>query len=369
MRPLPTLLIPVGAPLPDWATPLFDSPDRGIFFSTRLWYETLITHALPAGAEAVFATDPDRVVLLPLLRRSGWLSSLTTIYSIAWRPLVAPGATPERVAAAGRALARALRGGAPVTLELLDPDEPLLAPLLAGLRAGRVRAAPFAQAGNWHETLAEGEGWEAYLAARDPALRNTIRRKLARAERSFRLVVADAPGPGLEAAIVAYETVRAASWKPHEPVPGFDAALLRAAAPVGLVRIGVLHRRDDDRPVAAQYWILDHAPGAGGALRRATVLKLAHDEAERSASPGTVLTALMIRRLIEEDGVRVLDFGRGDDPYKRLWVGSRRQRIGLVLADPLSPLGLAALGRQWAGALLRRLRRRLTAPSPAPAAR
>jgi CelD/BcsL family acetyltransferase involved in cellulose biosynthesis len=82
-----------------------------------------------------------------------------------------------------------------------------------------------------------------------------------------------------------------------------------------------------------------------------------------------VLTALMIRRLIEEDGVRVLDFGRGDDPYKRLWVGSRRQRIGLVLADPLSPLGLAALGRQWAGALLRRLRRRLTAPSPAPAAR
>jgi CelD/BcsL family acetyltransferase involved in cellulose biosynthesis len=95
------------------------------------------------------------------------------------------------------------------------------------------------------------------------------------------------------------------------------------------------------------------------------VLKLAHDEAARAASPGTVLTALMIRRLLGEDRVRVLDFGRGDDPYKRLWVGSRRRRIGLVLADPLSPQGLAALGRQWAGSLLRRLRG-VTAPSPAP---
>jgi hypothetical protein len=365
MRPLPSLLTPAGATLPDWAEALLDAPDRGAFFSTRLWYETLIAHALPADAEPVLAADPARTVLLPLLRRAGRLSSLTGVYSIAWRPLTAPGATPERIAAAGRALAGALRGGWPVMLELIDPEEPVLAPLLAGLRAGRMIAAPFAQAGNWHETLREGEGWEAYLAARDPALRNTITRKLARAERGFRFVVADAPGPVLEAAIAAYEAVRAVSWKPHEPAPGFDAALLRAAAPAGLARVGVLHRRQDDRAVAAQYWILDHAPDAGGALRRATVLKLAHDEAARAASPGTVLTALMIRRLLGEDRVRVLDFGRGDDPYKRLWVGSRRRRIGLVLADPLSPQGLAALGRQWAGSLLRRLRG-VTAPSPAP---
>jgi hypothetical protein len=364
----PTAPTPAGPVLPAWADALLDSPETGEFFATRLWYETLIGHALPEGAAPLFAADPDRTVLLPLLRRAGRLSSLTGVYSLAWRPLTASGATPGRIAAAGRALARVLRGGRPVTLELIDPEEPVLAPLLAGLRAGRMLAAPFAQAGNWYETLGEGEGWEAYLAARDPALRNTITRKLARAERAFRFVVADAPGPTLEAAIAAYEAVRAVSWKPHEPAPGLDAALLRAAAPAGLAQVGVLHRRQDDRAVAAQYWILDHAPEAAGALRRATVLKLAHDEAARAASPGTVLTALMIRRLLGQDGVRVLDFGRGDDPYKRLWVGSRRQRIGLVLADPLSPPGLAALGRQWAGSLLRRLRGGVTAPSPAPPA-
>jgi CelD/BcsL family acetyltransferase involved in cellulose biosynthesis len=67
------------------------------------------------------------------------------------------------------------------------------------------------------------------------------------------------------------------------------------------------------------------------------------------------LTALMIRHLLEEDGVRELDFGRGDDDYKRLWVSARRQRIGLILADPLHPMGLAALARQTLGRWRRQL--------------
>ena len=79
---------------------------------------------------------------------------------------------------------------------------------------------------------------------------------------------------------------------------------------------------------------------AGGT---ATVLKLAHDEAARARSPGTVLTALMIRALLERDGVAELDFGRGDDAYKSLWAGRRRQRIGVLLVNPRRPLGLLAL--------------------------
>jgi CelD/BcsL family acetyltransferase involved in cellulose biosynthesis len=174
-------------------------------------------------------------------------------------------------------------------------------------------------------------------------LRTTITRKLARAARGLRFDLIDAPGPELETGIAAYETVRAASWKPHEPFPAFDAALLRAAAGAGVLRLGVLRQATDSQPVAAQYWVLDD----GG--RRATVLKLAHAEAARAASPGTVLTAMMILHLLER-GVQELDFGRGDDDYKRLWVGSRRQRIGLVLADPLHPAGLLAIARQRVGA-------------------
>lgn len=335
----PARLLPVDAAgLPPWADRLLAAPGED-FFASRTWFDTLLAHALPEGAQPVLAAGQGGA--LPLLRARGRLAALTGPYALAYRPLLEPGADPER---AGAAIGRVLRG-APVTLDLLDPEAPGLAAFRAGLRTAGLRALPFEHVGNWHERLAQGAGWDGYLAARPPTLRTTIARKLKRAG-PFSLV--STPGPALEAAATAYETVRAASWKPFEPFPAFDRALLRAAAAAGVLRLGVLGT--ESQPLAAQYWILD----AGG--RRATVLKLAHAEAAKPLSPGTVLSALMIRHLIEEDAVRELDFGRGDDEYKRLWVGARRQRIGLVLADPRHPLGLLAIARQAAGALRRRLR-------------
>jgi hypothetical protein len=353
-------LTPLSArALPGWAEPFLDAPGEGCFFATRLWFDTLLAHALPEGAAPLLAADPGRAALLPLWRQDGRLASLTGDYSLAWRPLVFPRADETTLVAAGRSLAGLVRLRRPMLWELLAPAAPGLPPLLAGFRAGRAIAARFDSAGNWHEVLGEGASWPAYLAARDPALRTTITRKLARAGRTHRLEIVTAPGPALEDGIAAYEDVRGRSWKPHEPFPHFDAALLRAAAPAGLLRLGILREAEGGRAVAAQYWVLDRATdlAGAGAARRATVLKLAHDETARAASPGTVLTAMMVKLLIEEDGVRVLDFGRGDDAYKQLWVGARRQRIGFVIADPLSPWGAAALARQAAGVALRRVRR------------
>ena len=79
------------------------------------------------------------------------------------------------------------------------------------------------------------------------------------------------------------------------------------------------------------------------------MLKLAHDEAARALSPGTVLTALMICRLIEHDGAVALDFGRSDDAYKAGWTGQRRLRIGVLLCPLRHPAGLAALARHALG--------------------
>jgi len=86
-------------------------------------------------------------------------------------------------------------------------------------------------------------------------------------------------------------------------------------------------------------------------------LKLAHDDAWRSLSPGTVLTAHMIRGLLGE-GAAELDFGRGDDGYKASWASLRRPRIGVLLANPRDPRGLLALARHWAGVVLRKRRDR-----------
>lgn len=352
LRPATRLLPSPRSGLPPWCDRFLDEPNGGDLFASRLWYDTLLLHAFPEGAEPVLgATD---AVLLPLLREHGRLRSLVGDYSLAWRPLPAPGADAAALHEAGRAFARLLRFGPPVLIEALDAQAPGLAPLLSGLRAGRILAARFDSFGNWQESFPPALDWESYLAARPPALRNTVARKLARAARGFAFERIVEPGPALEAGIATYFEVRAQSWKPHEPFPDFDAALMRALAAVGALRLGVLREAAQGRPVAAQYWAIDGA-GEGG-RRRATVLKLAHAEGAKAASPGTVLTALMIRGMIGQDGVLALDFGRGDDAYKRLWVSRRRQRIGFVLADPLDPRGAAALARQAGGALWRRLR-------------
>ena len=100
--------------------------------------------------------------------------------------------------------------------------------------------------------------------------------------------------------------------------------------------------------MAAQYWIV-----TGG---KACLLKLAHTEDHRAASPGTVLTAMAIGRLLEDGTLKELDFGRGDDPYKCLWVGRRRQRIGVMLTDPRHPSGVLEIARQAVGWGSRRAR-------------
>ncbi|MFT8245499.1 GNAT family N-acetyltransferase [Roseomonas sp. BN140053] len=335
--------------MPGWCDPLLEPPLEGDVLASRLWYDTTLAQAMPPGAEPLLAEAGAAV--LPLLRVRGRLRALSTPYTLSWRPLVAPGTDAAALHAAGLDAARLLRRQPPVLLDALDGDAPTTRAFLGGLRAAGLAVLCHAHFGNWHEALPDNTGWAAYLAARPPALRATIGRKLARAARSTGFELLGAPGPALEAGIAAYEAVRSRSWKPREPAPGFDPALMRAAAAAGVLRLGVL-RDADGAPLAAQYWLLDR----GG--RRATLLKLSHVESARAASPGTVLTALSIQHLLDVDGVRELDFGRGDDAYKQLWVGQRRQRIGAVIADPLHPAGLLAVARHAAGRARRAWRRR-----------
>lgn len=324
-------------------------PGSGDVFAGRAWLEATLAHAVPAGATPVIALAAG-AVLLPLMQRGRSLGSLTTPYSLAWRPLGGIAGMAE----AGHDLGRRLRLAAPSRYEALDPLDPALAPLLEGLRGQGLRLLRFDHFGLWQEGLPEGGGWDGYLATRPPALRNTIARKQARAAARFDFEIVASPGPVLEAGIAAFAAVRARSWKPAEPFPDFDAALMRGLAGTGELRLGLLRDRADGSAVAAQYW----AVSAG----RAVVPKLFHVEALRAASPGTVLTAMMVRHLMVADGVRLLDFGRGDDAYKRLWAGTRRQRVGVLVVDPRHPAGLSALLRHAAGRLRQHLR-----PGGAPA--
>lgn len=321
------------------------------FQSSLAWWRSVQRAALPMGAKPHFLVCSEAgrtLALLPLLRTAdGRVRSLCTPYTVLWQPLVAQGVDRPTMVRIGTALGRACRPWPVWYCDAVDPDWPGLAPLLSGLLGARFMALRYGHFGNWHEAVA-GRSWSEYLQARPGSLRETIRRKQAQADRDphLRFELACIPEE-TAAALRAYTDVYRRSWKPPEPFPGFEAVLLPAAAELGASRLAVLWHGLE--PIAAQYWIVWHGV--------ATVLKLAHDEAYRARSPGTLLTAWMIRRLIDTERVQELDFGRGDDSYKQLWATARQQRIGLVLADPMQPAGIAALTRQAVARVARRLRR------------
>ena len=313
------------------------------FESSAGWWRAVSRAAIPKGHRPRFLLareDGTPALLLPLLVRGDTGArgeSFTTPYTCLFQPPCAPTAALQ---ALGGALAPCL----PSLLRVdgIDPAWPGWQPLLSGLRRGGRRVAAFASFASWCEPL-RGRSWAEYLADRPGALRTTIRRRLGQAERDDRTTIAMVPTADAAAGLAEFESVHARSWKAAEPHPGFASAFVAEAAAAGVLRIAVLRR--EGLPLAAQYWTVERG--------LATVHKLAHDETARGLSPGTVLTAWMIRRLIVEERVETLDFGRGDDSYKQLWAGERRQRGGLVVADPRHPLGAAALLLQATGRLAR----------------
>ncbi len=315
------------------------------FFLAPWWWRTMLAAGVPAGQRARVLLAERQGGLLPLWTGGGGgLEGLAGPYTALYQPLFPADITPAGIRDAAVAWAGPLRQAGLVRLDALDGEAAWLAPFVAGLRAGGLRALRFDHFGNWHEPL-EGRGWETYLAARSGALRETIRRKSRRAAGvDFELVDG---GGGLEAGIVGYEDVYARSWKVPEPFPAFTATMMREAAAQGVLRLGLL--RAEGVVIAAQIWIV-----ANGS---AMVVKLAHDEAFKRLSPGTVLTARMIRHMIEAEPVTELDFGRGDDPYKELWTTRRRQRIGYMFANALHPAGAMAVLRHVAGQIRRRIGR------------
>jgi CelD/BcsL family acetyltransferase involved in cellulose biosynthesis len=331
--------------LPADVWPLFAA--AGSFFGSRAWWEIVLAHAIPPNAVPHLVLIRRKGVpcgLFPMLhdRTSGDLRALTTPYSCLYEPLVAPDIVDR--AELFVAFARYCRSFPTTRLDALDPV--VAADFAAGGKQAGLPAVRFDHFGNWYEVVAD-HNWSGWLARRPGALRGTIRRRTKRLEQlpgvRFRLF---SELNEMAAGIGAFETVYARSWKEPEPFPAFNPAQIRAAGTLGLARVGTCWI--GEMPAAAQFWIVERG--------RATVLKLAHDEAFKEHSPGTVLTAWMIRYMIEQAQVSELDFGRGDDAYKRDWVGCRRQRVGVMLINPRHPRGLLALLRHALGRIAARLR-------------
>jgi hypothetical protein len=268
------------------------------------------------------------------------LASLTTPYTCLWEPSLSRDLTARDVADIAACLVDFCKTSATVRLDALDPAQPFHAALRAAARGRHLTPLGFDHFGNWHEPLPENTTWDTYLSLRPGSLREAIRRKSRRlfSQHAAKLQIIRSL-ENLETGIAAYEAIYAQSWKQPEPFPLFMPAFMREAARAGTLRLALLHA--DGRPIAAQLWTVHQGT--------ATLMKLAHRRDADALSPGTVLTAEAIRHLLQNDAIADLDFGRGDDPYKKLWTTQRRQRTGLVLANPRTWRGARAAVKHWAG--------------------
>jgi CelD/BcsL family acetyltransferase involved in cellulose biosynthesis len=332
----------IGA-LPADAASLFAAESDDLLAS-RAWYRTVLAHGMATDSVASFLLcrmDGRPVALFPMSvsDKGRVLASLTTPYTCLYHPLLAPDLNAATLEQVFTAFAGFCRSWPVIRIDALPTDWHSLDSCMYAIGEAGLTVRQFNHFGNWYEPI-EGRTWTQYLADRPGQLRETIRRKLRRGERDgeshLELVTG---GDGLASGIESFEAVYSRSWKEPEPFPDFNAGLMREVAPFGLLRLGILHI--GPQTVAAQLWVVER--------QRATVLKLAHDETFKASSPGTVLTALMLRRLIEEERISEIDFGRGDDEYKRGWAAQRRQRIGVVLANPWRARGIAFLGRHAIG--------------------
>jgi len=332
--------------LPSDITPLFATAPS--FFSTWGWWDAVLKHGLPANTcprLLLVRLDGVAAALFPMLYEPSnkRLQALTTPYTCRYEPLFA--CSVAQLPAIFDALAQHCRSFPITRMDALAPALEL--DIARSGKSAGLAVARFAHFGNWHQTITH-PNWAAFLAGRPGKLRETIRRRTKQAEQlaGLQIRLFDRLGD-LDAGISAFETVYARSWKRPEPYPTFNAAQIRAAASLGIGRLAVWVI--DGVPAAVQFWIVEQG--------KATLLKLVHDEAFKAHSPGTILTAWMIRHMIDQEHIRELDFGRGDDDYKQDWVGMRRQMTGLLLINPRSPRGLLELARHRTGEVAARFRR------------
>lgn len=305
-------------------------PEAASPFDRLAWWRALAEESdiLPLIA---IAKERDSRAVLALRRVKRSIVALANWYSFTVRPVISPGADAAKLL---EALAADLAGQAPhITLSPLPDEQGEATALEAAFR--KTGWLVFREACDVNHVLElKGRNFAEYLAARPGQLRTTLKRKAGKVRVAISSEFSDAEWQ-------AYEHVYARSWKPHEGNPALLRRFAREEGEAGRLRLGLAYAGDE--PVAAQFWTVEG--------RTAFIHKLAHTEEAKSLSPGTTLSAALFEHVIDRDHVAVVDFGTGDDPYKRDWMEAVRPRYSLDMFRWPWPENWPAIARQ----VLRRL--------------
>jgi len=318
---------------------LFDTSPNP--FAKSAWLLHFIEQIVEPGWKVIAAEAADggsAMLLYSTPKAPQTRAALTNYYASLYTPVVGHGDATPLVEQLTRDRPRC----ATIDFSPLDAEAPQTAALERSLNGAGWYVRRYLCFGNWYQPAMP---FEAYLAARESKLRHTLERKGRKFPGELRIVTE--PGE-VAAAMDGYDAVYAKSWKRPEPYPDFVRGWARICAAHGWLRLGIA--TVDGKAIAAQFWFTVDG--------KAYIFKLAYDEEHAKLSAGSLLTAKLMRHVLEVDRVGEVDYLTGDDPYKAAWMSHRRQRIGLVACNPRTLAGLARAAFERAGELRQRLKAR-----------
>ncbi len=284
--------------------------DRQASLFDRLdWFRLIHRHCAPHSRVLAVRTRSEHSDCWLVLAHQDdeALVSLSNWYSFSFRPIFTGAPSDETKLKLLTAAAQRLRDkAASIVLEPLPESDRALVETSFRRAGWRV----FSKVKTLNHTLdTDGMDFATYWAERPGALKSTVKRKAKK-----NIVTLELFDRFDADAWAAYEEVYAQSWKPEEGHPEFLRALAEQEGAAGALRLGIA--RIEGRPVAAQMWTTDHGV--------ANIHKLAHVEDSDKASPGTLLSYAMFEHAFDRDHVGTIDFGTGDDAYKRDWMNACR---------------------------------------------
>ena len=311
--------------LPESADALFTRASQDSVFFSRPWFENLVATVLEDDQVMQLACVVDGAnvqAILPLLKGEGghW-RGLTHLYSSLYSLLLADNNRQAVLECLVHGLDQL-----PFKSLRLDPvseNDTNMQELQQVMVASGYECHRNFHFYNWIYRV-QGRSFEEYMAERPARLRNTIARKQRKLEREHGYDIRLFTDQNLDQAIADFTAVYNASWKAKELFGGFIEGLVQRLSEAGWLRLAILYI--EGQPVAAQFWFVVSG--------KASIFKLAYDEAWKRYSPGSILISYLMEYVIETDKVEEIDFLTGNDAYKADWMSERRERWRLYCAKP-----------------------------------
>ena len=320
--------------LPDSANALFAQAEKDSIFFSHPWFKNLVATALEDDQYMLLACvveGDSMLAILPLMKRTSekWYS-LRNNYTSLYTLLLADNDKQEILTCLVQGLSQLPLES--VQLRPVAENDKCMNCLQRAMELSGFDCYRHFQFYNWIHRL-QGQSFKDYMAARPARVRNTIARKQRKLEREhgydIRLFIDD----DLQQALADYNAIYTASWKANELFGGFIEGLVNNMSEQGWLRLAILYIAG--QPAAAQIWFVAHG--------KASIFKLAYDEAWKQYSAGSILTHYLMQYVIDTDKVEEIDFLTGNDAYKKDWMTERRERWRLSCVNKCEPKGRISL--------------------------